>query len=175
MKITFLLLASIVGLGSTAGENQEKASMFKITTKRANDAVETQSDKDKTAFVVKSPSGIGQTVIERSDEKWPDVVVLRLRLKGLESFKASNGAVTLEAAVSIQNEGQWVRLWKDGKEDLPLDNKSPFWMEIHMVGSDGKPAKVIPLKDGYFEMTLPKAFFEGNPKSITLNWIDFYR
>jgi hypothetical protein len=30
-------------------------------------------------------------------------------------------------------------------------------------------------KDGYFEMALPKAFFEGNPKSITLNWIDFYR
>jgi len=24
-------------------------------------------------------------------------------------------------------------------------------------------------------MTLPKVFFEGSPKSITLNWIDFYR
>ena len=32
-----------------------------------------------------------------------------------------------------------------------------------------------PLKDGYFEMQLSKAFFEDNPKSITLNWIDFYR
>ncbi|HWG46544.1 MAG TPA: hypothetical protein VN688_27530 [Gemmataceae bacterium] len=28
---------------------------------------------------------------------------------------------------------------------------------------------------GRFEMSLPRAFFEGNPKSITLNWIDFYR
>jgi len=124
---------------------------------------------------VKSPSGIGQTVIERSDEKWPDVVALRLKLKGLESFKASNGTATLEAAVSSQNEGQRVRLSKDGKEDQPLDKNSPFWMEIRPVGSDGKPAKVVPLKDGYFEMTLPKAFFEGNPKSITLDWIDFYR
>ncbi len=175
MSVTFVLMASIVGLSNAAGGHREKAPMFKITTKRANDSVQTQSDKDKTAFVVKSPSGIGQTVIERSDEKWPDVVVLRLGLKGLEGFKASNGTVTLEAAVSSQNEGQRVRLWKDGKEDLPLDTKSPFWMEIHVVGSDGKPAKVIPLKDGYFEMTLPKAFFEGNPKSITLNWIDFYR
>ena len=36
--------------------------------------------------------------------------------------------------------------------------------------------KALPLKDGYyFEMLLPKAFFEGNPKAITLNWIDFYR
>ena len=48
-------------------------------------------------------------------------------------------------------------------------------MEIRMVGGDGKPAKVIPLKDGYFEMALPRAFFEGQPKSISLNWIDFFR
>ena len=44
-----------------------------------------------------------------------------------------------------------------------------------MVGSDGKPARTIPLKDSYLELQLPEAFFEGNPKSIPLNWIDFYR
>jgi hypothetical protein len=44
-----------------------------------------------------------------------------------------------------------------------------------MVGKDGEPVKSIPLKDGYFEMQLPKALFEHNPQSITLNWIDFYR
>lgn len=68
-----------------------------------------------------------------------------------------------------------MRLWKSGKEDTPLDAKSPLWMEIRLVGGDGEPAKAIPLKDGYFEMALPKAFFEGNPKPITLTWIDFYR
>ena len=48
-------------------------------------------------------------------------------------------------------------------------------MAIRMVGSDGKPAKGIPLKGGFFEMQLPRGFFEDNPKSITVNWIDFYR
>jgi hypothetical protein len=48
-------------------------------------------------------------------------------------------------------------------------------MAIRMVGGDGKPAKDIPLKDGFFEMQLPEAFFEDNPKSITVNWIDLYR
>jgi hypothetical protein len=48
-------------------------------------------------------------------------------------------------------------------------------MQIRMIGSDGKAAKIIPLKDGDFEIQLPKAFFEGNPKSIMVNWIDFYR
>ena len=65
---------------------------------------------------------------------------------------------------------QWL-----GKEDAPLDEKSPLWTDIRIVGSDGKPAKELPLKDGYFEMALPRAFFEDNPKAITVKWIDFYR
>jgi hypothetical protein len=47
-------------------------------------------------------------------------------------------------------------------------------MDIRILGGNGEPAKELPPRDGYFEMTL-KALFEGNPKSITLNGIDFYR
>jgi hypothetical protein len=149
--------------------------MFKITTRRQDDSVEVRADKDRAVFDVRSPSGISQAVIERQDDAWPKVVVLRLHLKGLESFRASNGTVRVDAAVSMGEGKTQVRLWKDGKEDAPLDGKSPFWTESRIVGGDGNPAKELPLKDGYFEMTLPRAFFEGNPKSITLNWIDFYR
>jgi hypothetical protein len=148
---------------------------FKITTKKKDDTVQVRADKEKTVFIVKSPSGISQAVIERQEETWPKLVVLRLHLKGLESFRASNGKVRLDAAVSIQEGKVKVRLWIDGKEDAPLDEKSPFWTDIRIVGGDGKPAKELPLKNGYFEVTMPRAFFEGNPKSITLNWIDFYR
>ena len=102
-------------------------------------------------------------------------MVLRLHLKGLENFKVTNGKVKLEGSASLQDGKPVVRLWKDGKEDAPLDAKSPYWMEVRIVGGDGKQAKEIPLKGGYFEMPLPKALFEGNPKSITVNWIDFYR
>src|SRR5262249_15623976 len=113
--------------------------------------------------------------IERADEKWPDAIVLRLHLKGLENFKATNGKVKLEGSASFQDGKPLVRLWKDGKEDSPLDSMSPYWIEVHILSGDGTPAKAIPLKDGYFELPLPKAFFEGNPKSITVKWIDFYR
>ena len=61
---------------------------FKITTKRDNDKVEVKVEKDKTVFSVHSPFGISQAVIERTDEKWPDTVMLRLHLKGLENFKS---------------------------------------------------------------------------------------
>ncbi len=176
MKVAFVVLAVLVGLSSMAvAGDEKKPRRFKITTKRADDSVEAKSDKDRTLFIVKSPFGISHVVIERTEDNWPKEMVLRLHLKGLESFRASNGKSTLAAAVSIQQGKSKVRLWKDGKEDAPLDEKSPWWMTVRVLGNDGKPARELPLKDGYFEMTLPRAFFEGNPRSITVNWIDFYR
>ena len=165
-----VVIATILSMGCASAADD---SPFKITTKRDDDKVEVRVENGKTVISVHSPFGISQAIIERNEKNWPDTVMLRLHLKGLENFKVTIGKVTLEAAVSSQD-GK-VRLWKDGKEDSPLDSKHPYWMEIRMVGKDGKPVKTIPLKDGYFEMQLPKALFEDNPKSITLNWIDFYR
>ena len=170
MKTACLLLGMTVVLIAAEGDQPR----FKITTKKQDDAVEVRADKEKVTFIVKSPSGISQAVIEPQDD-WPKIVVLRLHLKGLESFRVSNGKTRLDAAVSIQEGKPKVRLWKDGKEDAPLDENSPFWTDIRMVGGDGKPASEIPLKNGYFQMTLPRAIFEGNPKAITVAWIDFYR
>ena len=167
--ISGLLFLAVAVTTTTADDTPP----YKITTKRDTDRVDVKADKKQTAFIVKSPFGISNAVIERTGEKWPDSVVLRLHLKGLENFKATNDKLKLEASVSSQD-GK-VRLWKDGKEDKPLDAKSPYWMSIRMVGNNGKPAIAIPLKDGYFEMPLPKAFFEWNPKAITVSWIDIYR
>ena len=171
--VALVLLVSAVGLAVAVACDQP--SEYKITTKRKDDAVGVRAEKDRTVFSVTSPVGVSRAVVERQVEKWPEAVVLRLHLKGLENFRASNGQVTLAAAVSVQAGKPKVRLWKDGKEDTPLEEKSPFWMDIRILTGEGKPARELPLKDGYFEMALPRAFFEGNPKAITLNWIDFYR
>lgn len=148
---------------------------FKITTKRDTDQLEVRVEKDKTTISVRSPAGISHAVIERTAVDWTEAVSLRLHLKGLENFRVSNGKVTLAAAVSSHEESPKVRLWLDGDEEAPLDSRSPYWMKIRLVGADGKPARSIPLKDGYFEMTLPRAFLTDQPQSLTLNWIDFYR
>jgi len=166
-----LLLLGITASVNVAAEGDQPR--FKITTKKQDDTVEVRADKDKALFIVKSPSGISQAVSERQDGAWPKTIILRLHLKGLESFRASNGKVTLDAAVSSQT-GK-VRLWKAGKENALLNEKSPFWTDIRIVGGDGKPARELPLKDGYVEVTLPRALFEENPKAITVGWIDFYR
>ena len=167
------IVAALAAVLSTGCTNAVEESQFEITTKRDNDKVEVKVESGKAVFSIHSPFGISQTVIERTDGNWPDSVILRLHLKGLESFKVSNGKVTIEAAVSSQD-GK-VQLRKDGKEDEPLDFKSPYWTEILLFGEDGRQATTIPLTDGYFEISLPKALFEDNPKSVTINWIDFYR
>ena len=173
--LAWLVALSILALADERGTPGKSPAGFKITTKRADDAVTVRAEKGRTVVAVKSPFGISRAVLERRGETWPQAVVLRLHLKGLSSLRASNGEVTLDAAVSIQEGKMTVRMWKDGQEDARLDEKSPLWMDIRIVGGDGGPAQELPLEDGYFETKLPRAFFEGNPRSITLNWIDFYR
>ena len=175
IPLAVLLVVSGIAVANDGDASKDQPAKFKITTKRKDDSVEVKAEKDRTVFNVKCPFGISRAVIERQEATWPDAVVLRLHLKGLASFRASNGKVTVDAAVSRQEGKVKVRLWKDGKQDAPLDEKSPYWTDIRIVGGDGKPASELPLKDGYFEMVLPRAFFEGNRKSITLDWIDFYR
>jgi hypothetical protein len=148
---------------------------FKITTRRADDRVEVKVEGDKATFVVHSPFGISHAIIERSGAGWPAAMRLKLHLKGLEHFRIASGKVTLEGSAAIQDGHVQLRLWKDRAEDAPLDAKSPYWIDVRILDSDGKPAKAMPLNDGTFEFTIPKALLADNPKSITIGWIDFYR
>ncbi len=113
-----LLVLAVAAMTAAADDTPP----FKITTKRADDRVEVKAEKGKATFSVQSPFGISHAVIERTGEAWPDAVVLRLHLKGLENFKATNGRVKLEGSASLQDGKALVRLWKDGKEDSPLDS-----------------------------------------------------
>lgn len=167
----YSIAASLIALMATLNCIADEP--FKITTKRSDDRVDVNSKDDKAMFVIRSPFGISNATIERTSEQWPDKVVIELRLKGLESFKASTDKLKLEASVS-SHDGS-VRLWKDGKEDSSLDSESPYWMEIKALDNEDEPTKASPLKDGVFEMQLPKKFFEGNPKWLKVEWIDFYR
>ena len=92
------VIAAVLSTGCTNAVNEPQ---FKITTKRDNDKVEVKVESGKTVFSVHSPFGISQSVIERTEENWSDIVMLRLHLKGLENFKVTNGNVTVESAVSV--------------------------------------------------------------------------
>lgn len=150
----------------------DEASPLKITSNR-DETTEVVLEKNRATISIRSPSGISQAVIERTKEQWPENVVVRLRLQGLESLKIVSETIKLEASISSSDSD--FRIWRSGEEDKPLDEKSSLWFEPKLLDSKGRRTKSIPLKDGYIELQLPKALFASNPRSITLSWVDFYR
>ena len=168
-----LLLAIVVTSGVAA--DGDGPAPFRITTRRNDDRVTVRVEQDQACFSVHSPFGISHATIERTGKQWPQAVMLRLHLHGLENFHVSGGKLGLDLSASIRDGKPVVRIWQAGQEDRPLDRKSPGWMDVRILGADGQPAKAIPLQGGYFEIPLPGVLFQDNPRSLTVKWIDFYR
>ena len=87
------LVILVVTLLSEGCASAADESPFNITTKRDDDKTEVTVRNDKAVISVHSPVGISQAVIERNSEQWPDTVILRLHLKGLEGLKISKGKI----------------------------------------------------------------------------------
>lgn len=144
---------------------------FDIRTKKPADQVKVKVEKDTATLDVSSQSGIGSATITLAKGKWPTTVVVRLYLSGLESFAVSNGKTKLTGSV-LSHSGNTKRIYltEDGK-----DGEREPETTINVLDAEGKPVKGLPDKGGYFEITLPKALLECQPKTMELGWIDFYR
>jgi hypothetical protein len=167
MAARFLLLSLAMAVASA-----EVKPPFPITTRRDDDRVEAKVDGGRAILTIESPSGISDAVIGRPDGGWPETVILRLRLGGLEQFSATGGRAALR---SDRSHSQPLRFSVGGVVRPAPDARSPDWAEIRAIGRHGAPTGEIPLKGGYFEVKLPRAFFEDDPGSIRAEWVDFYR
>jgi hypothetical protein len=119
--------------------------------------------------------GIGESTIQLSAGTWPEEMILRAYLGGLESLKISAGNITLSASV-LSHSGNPVLLHldRDGKEGPQLGMDSPYWMEIKTINADGKRISGAPPKGGWFEMAVPNKLLAGAGE-LKVFWIDFYR
>lgn len=126
-------------------------------------------------LTIRGGRGIGEATIRLSEGAWPEDMILRAYLSGLESLKISSGNVTLAASVQSHSGNQvLLNLDRDGKEGPQLGLDSPYWMEIRLRDADGKSAAGLPPKGGWFEMKIPSALLAG-ARELKVNWIDFYR
>jgi hypothetical protein len=135
----------------------------------------TISIQDKTAVLdIHSRSGIGSATIERVSGPAPEKIVVRLRLKGLEEFRLSYDRTVIIARVSSSDSRNITQsVDPPGGDERSLTPDSPHWMEIRIV-SDQSPPR-IPLRQGSFEITLPKDVLGKGRRSFSIRWIDFYR
>ncbi len=144
---------------------------LQATTGRANSRIRVDKEKGKTIIDVRSDSGIDKATIERLKDTWPMSIVVRLHLAGLESFRAGTDKIVVEWSVSSTGQNDSRVSLRQGNDELALDKESPYFTPVRIVGGNGK----IPLKGGYFEVPLPAQLTAGNPRKLTLRWIDFYR
>lgn len=145
---------------ATAGNAAEP---FTITLRKEADRVSVAEADGMVAFTVESKMGIGGATIEPKAGQWPKRVVLRLRLNGLESLTVSNGKKNW--SLSAGADGHAPRIyWKERGDETPIDKGDAFWSDI-------KVSKTPTV----FEVPLPAGLFDDKPKSLKVDWIDFYR
>lgn len=142
---------------------------FTITTKKPDDQVKAKIEKDTVFFDVFCPSGIGKATITLTKGDWAKTVIVRFHLGGLESFSISNGKITFKGEVS-STVGH-----KKTQSLIENDQEKSTEPAIKVFDAEGKPAAGLPGKGGCFEITLPKALTEKQPKTLTVEWIDFWR
>ncbi len=147
-----------------------------IRCTKEGDSITARQEGGKTILDIKSPRGIGGATLTLKAQKWPDELILRVHLRGLEHFQITSCAQSLHASVlSHSGNKTLLSLWSDGKEGPPLDKTSPCWMEIQKMDAQGKPAEGLPKEGGLFEMRVPGVLLTDQNKTVELGWIDFYR
>lgn len=172
-------VVEIQGPAGVVAENVLKAeevgklpqSSFKATVGRNDTSIRFQTEGDATVFDITSPIGIDKATIKRESGEWPKTILVRLHLGGLESFKVGGKGFAIDWSIASTGDHEATATLKSGKRVTDIMRESPFYSEVRIVGGEKK----IPLKNGYFEVSLPAKLFEGNPEEITLEWIDFYR
>jgi hypothetical protein len=153
-------------------------SAFDIKCRKKDDAVGVSTEVGgRTVLGVTSPSGIGGATVERKADRWPDELVLRLHLRGLEDLRLACGDVTLRASVlSHSGNPRMLHVRRRGEEEGPeLGRDDRYWGDIRAFDADGKPIDGLPQEGGWFEMAVPRALLPEREKTLSLEWIDFFR
>ena len=143
------------------------------TVKKSEDRVTEIINDGRTIFAIRSPSGIGSATLHQ--DSWPNHVSLRLHLRGMEGLTISNGAMTLKTSLlSHSGHRRLLHVVGDGQEKV-VETNDPYWTKIRAFDANGQSVRGLPEEGGYFEIDLPVELFESKPKSLTIDWIDFYR
>jgi hypothetical protein len=174
-------IASVASAAEPAAKDESLP--FKITSKRADDVVKIEATAEQAVLDVRSPFGISEATITRTGKSWPAAFIVRLNLKGMEHFEVTDGKTTVQAAASPSGEFK-PRVWRGQDEKTTLTEKDDWWLAIsrneikHSSKAEKPPVGEDRAGEGKrtsFDIVLPRALFEHNPKTITVRWIDFYR
>lgn len=121
-------------------------------------------DPFRVVLEVESPTGIGRArLTPAAGSRWPERIVLRLRLAGLESFNVDSGSAKIHTGFqSYPPFEQSCTLSITGERRIGTAN--PFWIFTRRQRGEN-----------LFELTLPAALLKDSPAALDLQWIDYLR
>lgn len=160
-RILSVLIASIaiVSLAACAAPaRQIDRPTFRYTPLKGDPKIVFTASNELLLIDITSPTGIGSVTIEKASGQWPPKIVMRLHVKGLESFKFKYGAKTVEVSVSATQTREM--LVQEG--------------QISAIGPGDAWANVT-RNAGYFDIEAPADFLTSGENKFTIEWIDFYR
>lgn len=155
--LSSLILLSLVAC-APATTSIDRAT-YKAVPLKGDPVITFSTTNDMLLIDITSPTGIGGATIEKTSGQWPPKIVLRLRVKGLESFKFRYADATIDVSVSSQGNNA-VR--EESSVTGPLQAGDPEWIEVTRG-------------EGYFDLQAPPAFLQSGESKFTIEWIDFYR
>jgi hypothetical protein len=165
-RLAVMALAASFILGGCASTNRTE-DMIEITFDREDSSSANVTYGDSRAVIdVTDPWGINGLNANLVEGEWPEEVVVRLRLRGLERLEIHYGNYTIATGVS-----------STGDPDPPLT--------LTVIDEQGRTQSASPSAYVYypdirrttngFEITLPPHFHSDHYPSFSMQWIDFYR
>jgi hypothetical protein len=148
-------------------------------TKQADQAIiasEKSGAGPRSVLEIRSQTGIGGCIVRRNGTDWPDRFTVRFALRGLEQVVVQVGdRKWLGSVTSHDGTTRWTRRDEGGLE-VSIKPDQAEWCPIRVVDSQQSVPIRVPLMDKErWELSLPKHWLDGNPETIRLEWIDFYR
>jgi hypothetical protein len=159
---TFVVLSWIAVLGLAACASAPVASngaTYQAVPLKGDPVITFSTTNDLLLIDITSPTGIGGATIEKTGGQWPPTIIMRLRVKGLESFKFRYADTTIDVSVSSHGDNA-VR--EESTASGALQPGDPEWIAV-------TPG------EGYFDLQAPAAFLKSGEGKFTIEWIDFYR
>ena len=131
---------------------------FQIKCRKPDDAVRVSTEGGRVVFDITSGSGIGGATIGRAGQHWPDEVVLRVHLKGLESLRMAGGGAAVRVSVLSHNgHPRLLHLQRgDEREGPELTKGDAGWTDVRAMDAEGKIIDGLPGEGGWFEMVVPR-------------------
>ncbi len=173
-----LLVVGVVACAPGGQTTNGEELMVEIVLDKQGDTALVEYRPGTAIITVDSERGIGGMQAKLTEGEWPEAVLVRLRLTGLERLEVGYGPTTIVTGVSSTSDpGAPATLYTRDENDSVTETTAllPSQQVAITLYSETQEPPGIPLRDGYFEIALPAHFLESGEDAFTLQWIDFYR